>query len=154
MWPIFHQRSPSLHQKGGTVTIPVDINSIPVKPIPVEAFAGVDQTVSTSSEVTLDGSTSTGPVSTFLWEQVSGPVDVELSDVDKAKAIFTAPSTTGEYVFKLTVTGPNVSSTSTTKVTIEGTQTAPGVIADAGPDQTDIKQGTKVTLGWKRDQKC
>ncbi len=67
--------------KGGTVSIPVDINSIPVKPIPVEAVAGVDQTVSTSSEVTLDGSTSTGPVSTFLWEQVSGPVDVELSDV-------------------------------------------------------------------------
>ena len=138
--------------EGGTVSIPVDINSIPVKPIPVEAVAGVDQTVSTSSEVTLDGSTSTGPVSTFLWEQVSGPVDVELSDVDKAKAKFTAPSTTGEYVFKLTVTGPNVSSTSTTKVTIEGTQTAPGVKADAGPDQTSIKQGTVVTLDGSRSE--
>ena len=138
--------------KGGTVTIPVDINSIPVKPNPVEAVAGVDPTVSTSSEVTLDGSTSTGPVSTFLWEQVSGPVDVELSDVDKAKAKFTAPSTTGEYVFKLTVTGPNVSSTSTTKVTIEGTQTAPGVKADAGPDQTSIKQGTVVTLDGSRSE--
>ena len=42
--------------EGGTVTIPIDINSIPVKPIPVEAFAGVDQTVTTGTEVTLDGS--------------------------------------------------------------------------------------------------
>ena len=53
------------------------------------------------------------------------PEDVELviSDADKAKATFTAPATPGEYVFKLTVTGPNVSSTSTTKVTIAGSQT-------------------------------
>ena len=77
-------------------------------------------------------------LNTYLWEQVSGPENVELSFLIliQAKATFTAPATTGEYVFKLTITGPNVSSTSTTKVTVTGSQTAPEMTANAGPDQT------------------
>ena len=67
--------------EGGTVTIPIDINSIPVEPIPVEALQVLIKRLQPAAEVTLDGSTSSGPVNTFLWEQVSGPVDVELSDV-------------------------------------------------------------------------
>ncbi|MEH7238182.1 PKD domain-containing protein [Bacillus sp. JJ1562] len=132
--------------KGGTVTIPVDINSIPVKPILVEANAGAEQKVAARSEVTLDGSASTGDNLTYVWEQVSGPEEVTLSNADTVRASFTAPDKTGEYVFKLMITGPYGSSTSTTKVTIEGSQTIPEVTANAGPDQTGIKQGTAVTL--------
>ena len=42
----------------GTVTIPVNINSVPVQLTPVEADAGADQTVTSGAEVTLDGSSS------------------------------------------------------------------------------------------------
>ena len=72
---------------------------------------------------------------------------------DKEKATFTAPETPGEYVFKLTVTGPNVSSTSTTTVTISTwSRTDPIVSVNAGPDQTGIKQGTVVTLDGSGSQ--
>ena len=74
------------------------------------------------------------------------------SDTEQAKATFTAPSTTGEYVFKLTVTGPNVSSTSTTKVTIDGSQTAPEVTANAGPDQKISNKELSLHL-MEADQK-
>ena len=52
-------------RKGGTVTIPVNINSIPVQLKPVEAIAGAEQTVTSGEEVTLDGSSSTGPIDTL-----------------------------------------------------------------------------------------
>ena len=134
--------------EGGTVTIPININSIPVQATPVEAVAGADQTVNSGAEVILDGSASSGPIKTYLWEQVSGPENIQLSvsNTEPAKATFTAPQTTGEYEFKLTTTGTNFSSTSTTRVIIDGSQTAPEVTANAGPDQKDIKQGTLVTL--------
>ena len=80
---------------------------------------------------------SNGPIDTYLWEQVSGPGNVELSvtDTDPAKATFAAPSAAGEYVFRLTITEPYVSSTSTTKVIITATQTTPDVKANAGTDR-------------------
>ena len=114
--------------KNGTVTIPVNINSIPVQP--VTAFAGVDQTAKPGASVELNGLLSTGPIASYFWEPITAPEGVTLgeiviSDADKEKATFTAPETPGEYVFKLTVTGPNVSSTSTTTVTISGSDPGP-----------------------------
>ena len=78
-----------------------------------------------------------------------------ISDADKEKATFTAPETPGEYVFKLTVTGPNVSSTSTTTVTILVQTVHKQILivsVNAGPDQTGIKQGTVVTLDGSGSQ--
>ena len=114
--------------KNGTVTIPININSIPVQP--VTAFAGVDQTAKPGASVELNGLLSTGPIASYFWEPITAPEGVTLgeiviSDADKEKATFTAPETPGEYVFKLTVTGPNVSSTSTTTVTISGSDPGP-----------------------------
>ncbi len=145
--------------KNGTVTIPVNINSIPVQP--VTAFAGVDQTAKPGASVELNGLLSTGPIASYFWEPITAPEGVTLgeiviSDADKEKATFTAPETPGEYVFKLTVTGPNVSSTSTTTVTISGSDPGPEpdliVSVNAGPDQTGIKQGTVVTLDGSGSQ--
>ena len=61
-----------------------------------------------------------------------------------ATPVYEAPSTPGELVFELTITGPGGPLTSTTKVTI--LDSAPAPIANAGADQKDVKQGTTVTL--------
>ena len=139
----------------GSITIPININGDALTaPIPVVAVAGTDQTIKVGeqAEVTLDGSNSSGTIETYLWEQLSGPTNVTLNGTDTAKIIFNTPTTPGEYVFQLTVTGgTSGSSTSTVKVTIveQNNDPAPdpaAPIANAGPDQTNIKQGTSVTL--------
>ena len=79
------------------------------------ANAGGDATATTGTAATLSGS-ATGPRGsnvTFLWEQVTddtgatvlSPATVTLADADTATPSFTAPSTTGELYFRLTVTG-------------------------------------------------
>ena len=40
---------------------------------------------------------------TYLWEVVSGPVAVTLSSTTVSNPTFTAPTTLGDYTFKLTV---------------------------------------------------
>ena len=57
--------------KDGTVTIPVNINSIPVQP--VTAFAGVDQTAKPGASVELNGLLSTGPIASYFWEPITAP---------------------------------------------------------------------------------
>jgi len=42
-------------------------------PIAVAADAGSDQTVLFGSQVVLDGSNSTGPITSYSWAQLSGP---------------------------------------------------------------------------------
>ena len=80
------------------------------------ANAGSDQLVQPGDLVTLDGSASfysDGEVTSYLWEQSSGP-DVVLSTDVEAVATFTFPDVTEttELVFELSVTddGGNISS--------------------------------------------
>jgi len=76
---------------------------------PPAADAGLDQTVTEGTVVTLDGSGSTDPddgIASYLWEKTSGPA-VTLSGVSSAKPTFTAPDVglDGESLtFRLTVT--------------------------------------------------
>ncbi len=87
------------------VAAPV-INQSPV------AEAGADQSVTTSTGVTLDGSGSSDPESgvlTYLWTHTSTDGDtpatvIPLTNADTATATFTAPDTAGELIFTLTVT--------------------------------------------------
>ncbi len=70
--------------------------------------AGVDQAVTSGDRVVLDGSGSRdgdGEIVRFVWERVEGP-DVTLTDANRQKAGFTAPTVSAEtpMVFRLTVT--------------------------------------------------
>jgi len=70
------------------------------------ANAGVDQSVSVNSIVTLRASVSydgTGSGLTFLWTQESGAT-VVLSNNLSLQPSFTTPATPGTFIFKLTVT--------------------------------------------------
>jgi cyclophilin family peptidyl-prolyl cis-trans isomerase len=70
------------------------------------ARAGTDQTVEVATEVTLDGSSSTGRSLSFRWRQSSGPT-VTLAAPDAATTTFDAPAVfeanDNQLVFELTV---------------------------------------------------
>lgn len=108
---------------GGTL-----VNQAPI------ANAGQNQTVSTSSVVTLNGSGSSdsdGSITGYSWTQVSGTA-VTLSNASAPQPTFTAPATAGSLVFSLTVTD-NQGATSTDTVTITVTVPPSGSpIDDAG----------------------
>ncbi|MEH7377768.1 PKD domain-containing protein [Neobacillus drentensis] len=133
--------------KNGTVTVPVTITDVPVAPAPV-ANAGTEQTVQPGSDVTLHGANTGGEVTSILWEQVS-PVapKVELTGANTLNPTFKAPAEGGEFLFKLTLTGPAGTSMSTVKVIVTSpiTDPVPTPLANAGADQS-VKQNTVVTL--------
>ncbi|AXI10952.1 IPT/TIG domain protein [Oceanobacillus sp. 143] len=127
---------------GGNLTIPITVVGSPVDPNAVSANAGSDQTVIFGTAVTLDGTASTGPITSYQWVQLSGPT-VTLVNADTAAPSFIAPETTSTFVFQLTVEGEGGPSSDT--VSIEVIEFAPEPIVDAGPDQ-QVQQGSLVTL--------
>lgn len=117
-----------------------DVNSPPV------ANAGPNQTVTTRSLVTLNGSGSTdidGDSLTFTWSLLSRPTGsaAVLSDVHAVKPTFTV-DVLGNYVAQLIVSDGTANSTPAT-VTISDVNSAP--VANAGPAQT-VPLGSLVTL--------
>ena len=98
-------------------------------PFAPTAESGEAQMVSTGAAVTLAGSSS-GPWGTnvtYAWTQTSGTT-VTLTGADTASPSFTAPSTAGDLVFTLTVTGRPAgargTATGTGTVTVEVTDPA------------------------------
>ena len=96
--------------------------------VPLAASAGADQSVTTSTSVTLHGS-ATGGTSpyTYAWTQTSGTA-VTLSSPAVAEPIFTTPATTGTLAFQLEVTDGDVATdTDTVTVTVTTAPVAPTI---------------------------
>jgi len=127
---------------GGEVTIPVVVNGSGEDPIPVSADAGSDQIVLFGTQVLLDGSNSTGVITSYNWTQLSGS-EVNLINPNTSEPSFIAPAITSTLVFQLTVEGEGGPSADT--VNVEVIESAAVPIADAGANQT-VQQGTLVTL--------
>jgi hypothetical protein len=127
---------------GGSVNLPVEVTGATFPPIPVSAFAGVDQDVLQGETVTLDGSGSTGPVTGFSWTQTAGPA-VTLTGADTAHPTFTAPAGDNTLEFQLSVSGSGGPSTDSVVVNVHANAAVP--IANAGPDQT-VNQTATVHL--------
>jgi hypothetical protein len=123
---------------GGSAVLPVTITGNAAAPIPAIAQAGPDQTVASGQLVTLDGSASTN-AQTFSW---TSPPGITLHNDTTPTPTFTAPAP-GAYTFQLTVTGPGGPSSASVTITVNAAVTA---VANAGPNQTGIQRGTKVTL--------
>ena len=126
-----------------TVDIFVPTNNAPA------ASAGVAQTVTGGTLVTLDASGSSDPdgdALTYAWTQISGP-SVTLTGAATVAPTFTAPPATlvaQTLDFQLAVTDPfGASSTGTVAVTVSPNQLP---VADAGADQGPIDAGQTVTL--------
>jgi cyclophilin family peptidyl-prolyl cis-trans isomerase len=99
------------------------------------AAAGVDQSVSGGSTVTLDGSGSAGLGLRYSWREISGP-SVSLSATDAPRTTFSVPqyepNGTNTLEFELTVTdGSNRAVTDRVRVTVRnpsgGSATGPRV---------------------------
>jgi hypothetical protein len=126
------------------------------------AVVGPDQSVTSGSIVTLEGSESvaanvpTGPV-TYQWQQVLGP-SVTLANANTPKATFTAPTIAvgaqnAALTFKLTTTpsnggAPVDSRFVTVTVTAPPDTTAPTVAPPTAVQgtSTTLKRGTATTL--------
>jgi len=106
--------------------------------LPPVAKAGDDVSIQLPvNEVTLDGTTSTDPdgtIKAYLWEYKSGPTGSVIDDASAAKTKL-SNLVQGEYVFKLTVTDDdNSSSADDVKITVLALPKVPPT-ANAGPDQ-------------------
>ncbi|MGQ0580143.1 MAG: PKD domain-containing protein [Betaproteobacteria bacterium] len=85
------------------------------------ANAGPDQTVSSGSVVTLDGSASEGDIDSYSWAQTGGPA-VSLNGASSAVATFIAPFVASAVTlsFQLTVvSGANQADTDSTSVIVQ-----------------------------------
>ncbi|HZL09950.1 MAG TPA: PKD domain-containing protein [Prolixibacteraceae bacterium] len=110
---------------------------LPVNQPPV-AKAGDDISIQLPvNEVILDGTSSSDPdgvIKTYLWENKSGPAGFIIEDSSAAKTKL-GKLEVGEYIFKLTVTDDdNSSSTDDVKITVLALPKHPPT-ANAGPDQ-------------------
>lgn len=89
---------------------------------PPEANASSDQESTIGATVTLDASGSLDPdgdALSYYWKQISGPVDVYMSDMLAKSNSFIAPMQ-GEFEFELTVTdSKGDSSKDTVKITVK-----------------------------------
>jgi hypothetical protein len=139
------------------VTVTVNSATPPPPPpnTPPIANAGADQSVSTASGVTLDGSASYDPDGTIVkysWIQVSGSGGVTLGASNTINPSISG-LTPGTYVFRLTVTD-NSGATASDEVTVSmsaspvtppaGGNQAP--VANAGMDTTVIYPHGNVAL--------
>ncbi|MEK6631765.1 MAG: PKD domain-containing protein, partial [Nitrospirota bacterium] len=120
----------------------------PVSNVAPVANAGPNQSVTTGTTVTLNGSGSSdadGNPLTYLWSFASIPVGsgATLTGPTTVKPTFLADKT-GQYVVHLLVNDGVVSSTAAT-VTITTTPGNTAPVATAGPDQT-VQVGATVTL--------
>jgi lysophospholipase L1-like esterase len=111
----------------------------------LKADAGPDSDVEEATLVTLDGTGSTGSISSYRWDQVGGPV-VSLDDADSSTANYTAPVVTAPTVlrFRLSVSDNNGANSSDEVENAVIPVNEPPT-ADAGPDQFAPGQ-TAVTL--------
>lgn len=126
--------------KGGSVTVPVQIDGEGLAALPLRADAGVDQEVEQGAKVTLDGGGSSGNIDTIHWD---APAGITLTGADTAKPTFTAPTTAGKLTFTLTVTGNGETKTDAVDVTVKAAQQAKAIIAPVG---ATVLQNLPLTL--------
>ena len=126
---------------GGNSTDAVVVDVVNQAPV---ASAGVDQIVAKGTLVTLNGTASieadAADTLTYLWAWVSGPVNPGLAGATSPNPTFT-PTLSGIYTFALTVYDGIDTDLDTVQVTV--TNAAP--VANAGPDQSMLKNNL-VTL--------
>lgn len=123
---------------GGFDTEPVELVGSVAAP---RASAGPSLVAQQGQVVTLDGSGSTGAITSVLWTQLSG-TPVSLDDPTTLTPSFTAPGIAGTLAFQLQVSGPGGSTIATVSVEVAGVVPP---VAEAGPAQT-VAPGTLVTL--------
>ena len=113
---------------------------------PVAAVASSSLTITLpANSVTLDGSSSTGTISTYAWTQSSGPSTATLGSASTSKAS-ASNLVAGTYVFKLTVSNSAGSSSKTVTVTVNAATAAAPVAAVASSNIALTLPANSTTL--------
>ena len=132
-----------------SVAVSDAVNISIVTNTPPVADAGPNQTVKEGVAVTLDASNSDDSddgIDSYLWEQVSGAVAVDISDPAAMMPTFNTPNVGpggAALTFRLTVSDGKETDTDTTIVNVSWVNIEP--VANAGNDRT-VAEGTSVTL--------
>jgi hypothetical protein len=126
--------------KGGTITVPVQIDGEGMDGLPLVAAAGPDVNVSQGATVTLDGGGSSGDIDSVQW---TGPDGITINNATSTKATFTAPTTPGPLTFTLKLTGNGKTVTDEVVVTVKQANPAKAVIA---PVADEVLQNLPLTL--------
>jgi PKD repeat protein len=113
---------------------------------PVATLASTSLTITLpTNTTTLDGSTSTGTITTYAWSQVSGPSTATLSSTNTAK-ITASKLVAGTYVFKLTVSNSAGSSSQQVTVKVNAATAAAPVAAVAATNISMTLPANTATL--------
>ncbi len=105
------------------------------------ANAGSPQTITLpNSQATLNGSGSTGTITSYGWAQLSGPSTADISSPTSVTTIVTG-LVQGTYVFQLTINGK---SNSTVQINVVPAPPAP--VANAGAAQNITLPASQATL--------
>jgi chitodextrinase len=121
-----------------TNSIATVVVNAPILPV---ANPGAPQTITLPvSQVTLNGSASTGTITSYAWTQVAGPSTTDTITSPTAATTTVTGLTQGIYVFRLTL---NADTSATVQVTVNA---PPAPVAKAGPDQTIVLPASQVTL--------
>ena len=127
----------SLNGGASTSQVTVTVNPAP----PPVANAGSNQTITLpTSSVTLNGTSSTGTITSYNWTLVSGPNTPAISTPTAVTTTVTG-LIQGTYIFQLSLNG----GVSTSQVTIT-VNPAPPPTANAGPNQNISLPASSVTL--------
>ncbi|MCA9467726.1 MAG: DUF4347 domain-containing protein, partial [Nitrospira sp.] len=114
------------------------------------AEAGPDQTVATSSLVTLTAAGSSdqdGDTLTYQWIQIEGDTWVTLNNGNTATPTFTAPASTGTLSFVVVVSDGTTSHADTVTITVSN-NSAPVITSDGGGTTASlslVENSTAVT---------
>jgi hypothetical protein len=127
--------------RGGSATITVSVTGPPFSAIaPVAAFTA-PATATSGQTVTLNGTGSTGDITTWTWTQTAGPA-VVLTGAGTSIVTF-SPVDPGTYTFELVVAGPGGTSAPASNSVV--VSAAVPLVANAGVDQA-VQRGTLATL--------
>ncbi|MFN4313799.1 MAG: PKD domain-containing protein, partial [Chitinophagaceae bacterium] len=130
-------------------TVQVTVNPAPVNNQPPVANAGNDRSITLpTNSASLSGSGSSDPdgtISSYLWQQISGPSTSTLSSTSTAN-ITVSNLVQGQYRYRLTVRdNSNASHADTVQVTVNAAPNqAP--VANAGSNQTIILPANSAQL--------
>ncbi|MDD5133134.1 MAG: putative S-layer protein [Candidatus Nanoarchaeia archaeon] len=113
------------------------------------ANAGQDQTVSANTLVILDGSQSSdadGNQLTYKWEQIGG-MQTQLTNANANIATFT-PTSSGAYLFKLTVNDGKLESSDNILITVSGSTLPTGNVVYEEDSIFGSMRDALPTIAW------
>jgi gliding motility-associated-like protein len=127
----------------------VTVTVFPLANVPPSADAGVNILIvlpTNSTPLTGSGTDTDGTISSYFWEQVSGPSTAVFSDVN-AQSPTVSTLTNGIYIFTLAVTdNSGAKGTDQVQVTVQPEPPNQPPIVDAGTDVTLTLPNNQTTL--------